>query len=88
MVKFNERLTKQVAQLNAENDDLLKRNMLLEGNVVESKKIQGDLSGELEHMKKQVRMLNSRSSKLDQIIASGKATGDHMGLGYKGEFLS
>ena len=39
VVKFNERLTKQVAQLKTEKDDLLKRNMLLEGDLVEKKKI-------------------------------------------------
>ena len=33
-------------------------------------------------------MLNSGSSKLDQILALMKATGDHMGLGYKEEASS
>ena len=59
--------------------------MLLEGNLAESEKIQENLSGELEHMKKQVRMLNSGSSKLDQILTVGKAASDRVGLGYTGE---
>ena len=52
VVKINERLTKQNAQLNIEKNDKLKRIMLLEGDLAERKKIQGELSGELEHMKK------------------------------------
>ena len=55
-------------------------------NLAESEKIQGELSEEVEHMKKQLIMLNSGSSKLNQILTSGKATGDHMRLGYKGVF--
>ena len=39
-------------------------------------------------MKKTVKMLNSGSSKLDQILTVGKVAGDHMGLGYKGESSS
>ena len=38
---------------------------ILEGQLVESKKIQGELNGELEYIKKSVSMLNSDSSKLD-----------------------
>ena len=82
MVKFNERLTKQVAQLSAEKNDILTKNMLLESYLDESAKIQGNLRGELKHMKKQVRMLNSTSSKCDQILTVGKAVRDRVGLGY------
>ena len=88
VVKINERLRKEHAQLNIKKNDQLKRIMLLEGDLAKRKKIQGELSGELEHMKKQVRMRKSGSSKLDQILASGKATRDHVGLGYKGEASS
>ena len=35
-------------------------------------------------MKKLVKMLNFRSSKLDQILSLGKAVGDHARLGYTG----
>ena len=41
-----------------------------------------DLQVELNQMKNSVKMLNSRSSKLDHILSLGKATGDHVGLGY------
>ena len=83
MVKINEKLTKQVAQLNVEKNDLLKKIILLEGDLTKSKKIKGGRSGELEHVKKNIRMLNSGSTKLDQILSSGKAIRDHKGLGYK-----
>ena len=39
-------------------------------------------------MKKTIKMLNSGSLKLDQILTVGKVAGDHMGLGYKGESSS
>ena len=81
VVKLNEKLSR-------EKEDQAKRIKALEGELVESQKIQGDLSGELEHMKKTVKMLNSGSSKLDQILTVGKVAGDHMGLGYKGESSS
>ena len=38
IVKVNEKLTKQIAQLNIEKNDQLKSIMLLEGDLVESKK--------------------------------------------------
>ena len=84
IVKVNEKLTKQIAQLNIEKNDRLKNIMLLEGNLIESRKIQGDPNGELEHMKKSIWMLNS-SSKLDKILTVRKAAGAHVGLSYKAE---
>ena len=82
----------QVAKLNEkllrEKEDQAKKIKALEGELSESKKIQGDLNGEREHMKKTVRMLNSGSSKLDQILVIGKTAGNHMGLGHTGESSS
>ena len=37
---------------------------------------------ELEGMKKSVKMLNSGSSKLDEILNAGRADKTHVGLGY------
>ena len=62
-----------------------KRLKLLKANLQKSKKIQGDFSGELEHIKKTVRMLDSGSSKLDQIHMAMKIAGNQISLGYKGE---
>ena len=62
----------------------MKKILLLKGNLAKSRKIQGDLGGELEHIKKSITMLNSGSSKLDQILTVGKTIGDHVGIGYKG----
>ena len=75
LVKLNEKLSR-------EKEDQAKKIKALECKLAESKKIQGDLSGDLEHMKKTIRMLNSGTSKLDQIFMAGKTTGNHMGLGY------
>ena len=79
----------QVAKLNEkllrEKEDQAKKMKALEGELAESKRIQGDLSGELEHLKKTVKMLNSGSTNLDQILTIGKTAGNHMGLGYMGE---
>ena len=44
VVKINERLTKQVAQINVEKNDLLNKNMLLKGNLTKSQKIKEELS--------------------------------------------
>ena len=44
-----------------EKDDHLKKIDILEGELDESKKSQGDLKGELEQMKKPVRMLSCQS---------------------------
>ena len=41
-----------------------------------------DIQVELNQMKNSVKMLNSKSSKLDHILSLGKAAGDHVGLGY------
>ena len=62
----------------------MKKILLLKGNLAKSRKIQGDLGGGLEHIKKSITMLNSGSSKLDQILTVGKTIGDHVGIGYKG----
>ena len=50
-----------------------------------TKKIQANRNVELEQMKKFVRMLNSGSSKLDQILTVRKLVGDRVGLGYIGD---
>ena len=63
----------------------MKKILLLKGNLAKSRKIQGDLGGGLEHIKKSITMLNSGSSKLDQILTVGKAASDRVGLGYTGE---
>ena len=54
----NEKLNQQVILLNMEKDDHLKKIDILEGELAGSKKSQGDLNGELEQMKKLVRMLS------------------------------
>ena len=77
----------QVVKKN-EKEDQAKKIKVLEGGLAESKKIQGNLSGELGHMKKTVSMLNYGSKKLDQILMAGKTAGNHMGFGYKGESSS
>ena len=92
VAKLNEKLlrekedqAKKIKALECELAESKKTQDDLNDELTESKRIQSDLSGELEHLKKTVKMLNSGSTNLDQILTTGKTAGNHMGLGYIGE---
>ena len=59
-----------------------KTNSDLESKLKESQDNVLTLKAELEKLKKLVKMLNSCSSKLDQILSAGRIEKDHFGLGY------
>ena len=61
--KVNKKPTKYITQLNIEKNVHLNNFSSLECELVENRKIQGDLNRELEPMKKSVRIFNSGSSK-------------------------
>ena len=56
----------------------------MESNLKESQDNVVTLKVELEKLKKSVKMLNSGSSKLDEILFAGRTEKYHFGLGYTG----
>ena len=61
-----------------------KINSDLESKLKESQDSVVTLNAELEKLKKSVKMLNSGSSKLDEILFAGRTEKYHFGLGYTG----
>ena len=71
------------------NPKLKKNNLLktisdLELKLKESKTSFATLTVELESMKRSIKMLNSGSSKLDEILNAGRTDKIHVGVGYTG----
>ena len=64
----NQDLHKQVSQLRNENEELVKHNSMLKDKVCH----QEETLHELEQMKKTMRMLNTGTTTLDQILEMGK----------------
>ena len=78
-------MSDQIKQSNIEKSNLQKINLDLESKLKESQDSVATLKGELEKLKKSVKMLNSGSSKLDEILAAGRTEKEHFGLGYTGQ---
>ena len=85
VTKAYERLTGQIVQSNIEKNNLQKTISDLEVKLKESETSVTTLTAELESMKKSVKMLNSGSSKLDEILTVGRSDKTHFGLGYTGK---
>ena len=60
----------------------------MESKLKESQRSVSTLNAELEKIKKLVKILNSGSSKLDEILSAGRTEKDHFGLGYTGQTRS
>ena len=82
LTEICERKTAQIQQSNIEKNNLEKKNSELESKLIESQGSVATLKAELEKMKKLVKMLNSGSSNLDEILSTGKIEKEHFGLGY------
>ena len=54
----------------------------MESKLKESQDSVVTLNAKLENLKKSIKMLNSGSSKLDEILAAGRSDKDRFGLGY------
>ena len=76
IVNENRGLLKHISQLCREKNDLVKQ-----GNVLKNEKKES--LNELEHIKKTMKMMNSGTMALDQILLMGNTTKDHEGLGFK-----
>ena len=85
LTKICEKMSDQIKQSNIEKNNLQKINLDLESKLKESQDSVATLKGELEKLKKSVKMLNSGSSKLDEILAAGRTEKEHFGLGYTGQ---
>ena len=85
VTKAYERLTGQIVQSNIEKNNLQKTNSDLEVKLNESETSVTTLTAKLESMKKLVKMLNSDSSKLDEILTVERTDKTHFGLGYTGK---
>ena len=84
LTKICEKMSVQIKQSNVEKNELQKINSDLESKLKESQDSVATLTAELESMKKSVKMLNSNSSKLDEILNTGRTDKTHVGLGYTG----
>ena len=76
IVNENRGLLKHISQLYREKNKLIKQVNMLKNEKEES-------LNELEQIKKTIRMINSSTTTLDQIMLMGKTTKDHEGLGFK-----
>ena len=85
LTKCYEKISAQNQQLNNEKNNLLKHNSELESKLKESQSSVTTLNAELEKIKRSVKMLNSGSSKLDEILSAGRTEKEHFGLGYTGQ---
>ncbi|KAH6778082.1 hypothetical protein C2S51_009394 [Perilla frutescens var. frutescens] len=81
---FEYRLIKENADLLKESDDLSTHLKKLQNDLLQSRNNTHSQTGELQHLKKLVKMMNSGSSELDEIISKGNSPQDHSGLGYNG----
>ncbi|KAH6781977.1 hypothetical protein C2S52_001214 [Perilla frutescens var. hirtella] len=84
VVKVNEGLLKENVDLLKERDNLSICLGELQNNLQQSRNNAHSQTGELQHLKMLVKMINSGSSQLDEILAKGKSPQDHTGLGYNG----
>ncbi|KAH6779529.1 hypothetical protein C2S52_010766 [Perilla frutescens var. hirtella] len=84
VVKANEGLMKENGDLIKERDSLSMRLSELQNDLQQSRNNTHSQNGELLHLKKLVKMMNSGSSQLDDILSKGKNLQDHTGLGYTG----
>ena len=87
-MKSYKKISAQNQQFNIEKNNWLKYNSELESKLNESQDSIATLNAELEKMKKLVKMLNSGSSKLDEILSVGRTEKEHFGLGYTGHIGS
>ncbi|KAH6762795.1 hypothetical protein C2S52_020228 [Perilla frutescens var. hirtella] len=84
VVKVNEGLMKENDDLIKERDSLSMRLNELQNDLHQSRNNSHSQNGEFLHLKKLVKMMNSGSSQLDDIISKEKSPQDHTGLGYTG----
>ena len=83
--KVNISLEEQVKSLNKEKGELQAIVTKYESEAAKNKR---DLAGtrlELERTQRNLRLLNSGTTKLDHLLSQQKASTDHAGLGYTGE---
>ena len=85
LTKCYEKISSQNQQLKNEKNHLQKHNSEFESKLKESQISVATLNAELEKMKMLVKMLNSGSSKLDEILSAGTIEKEHFGLGYTGQ---
>ncbi|KAH6812021.1 hypothetical protein C2S51_025783 [Perilla frutescens var. frutescens] len=84
VVKVNENLLKENSNLLKERDNLSTRLNELQNELLESRNNTNAQTGKLQHLKKLVKMMNSGSSQLDEILSKEKSPRDHTGLGFNG----
>ncbi|KAH6797199.1 hypothetical protein C2S52_021753 [Perilla frutescens var. hirtella] len=84
VVKVNEDLLKENSNLLKERDNLSTHLNEVQNELLQSRNSTQALNGELQHLKKLVKMMNYGSSQLDEILSKGKSPQDHSGLGYNG----
>ena len=82
LTKICEKMSTQIKQSNIEKNNLQKINSDLDSKLKESQDSVITLKAELEKLKKSVKMLNSGSSKLDEILSAQITEKEHFGLGY------
>ena len=81
-------MSSYIQQSNIEKNNLQKINLDLESKLKKSQDRVATLKAKLEKMKKLVKMLSSGSSKLDEILSTGRMEKEHFGLGYIGQIRS
>ena len=82
LTKVYEKMSAQIQQSNIEKNNIQKTVSDLESKLKESQDNVATLNGELESMKRSVKMLSSGSSKLDEILAARRSDKEYFGLGY------
>ena len=85
MCEMNKSLRERVDELVKENDVLKKAAINYEFQATENEKKLQDTKAELESTQKNLKMMNSGTTKLDHILSMGKASCDRHGLGYTSE---
>ena len=88
LTKVYEKVSTQLQQSNTEKNDLQKRNSELESKLKFIQESVATIYAEFEKMKKLVKILNSSSSKLDEILSVRRTEKKHFGLGYTGQLRS
>lgn len=83
VVSLNQRLYEKIATASKEKDELLASVASLNEELKSERSQQDKFLSEITLLKKNIRMLNSGTSKLDEILCIGKTSGDHHGLGYQ-----
>ena len=82
LTKVCEKTSLQIQQSKIGKNNLQKTIVDLESKLKESQDNVATLNGELESIKRSVKMLNSDSSKLDKILATGRSDKNYFGHGY------